>query len=103
MPEIIEHTDLTQPGEDGWHTRYKVRRDDGGEITVEAAASRTAETVARGNDNPDGMAFADDRGRQAALEYAEKAQSPAQRGETIVRLTLDYLSGGVTHEYDYRG
>jgi len=99
--EILEEHDLSGPDEDRWKTWYRVRRDDGGEVVVVADCTRTTAQTAEALEDDEGMAYVGDRGRAAALLYAEHAQSPATRGRVHIQLALDPFSGGVRASYDY--
>ena len=101
MTEILEETDLTAPGEDGWQTSYLVRRKDGEEVTVNAACTRPAEAIARVAGSREALEFVADRGVSAALRCAESAQSPARRGGVIVSVFVDAHSGALAVEYFY--
>jgi hypothetical protein len=101
VAEIVEETDLAAPGDDASLVYYTVRRDDGETVTVEAHCTGTAAAVANAQANREGQEYIADRGRTAALRYAEAAQSPAERGNTMVRLSLDALDGSVRADYEY--
>ena len=101
MTEILEETDVTAFGEDGWRRRYRVRRTDGEEITVNAACTRTAEAIATGMESREALEFIADHGRSTAQRCAESAQSPARRGTVFVNVFVDAHSGALAVEYDY--
>lgn len=101
MAEVVEQQDLTPAGADRWQVWYRVRRNDGEEVFVEASCTRTAEEVARAQNDHEALAIIADRGEAAALKYAESAQSPADRGKVIVRLWVDGLNGSLHHDPDY--
>ena len=101
MTEIVSRMDMSAPGADAWTYDYDVRRDDGEHVTVEAAANQTGIAAAGTRHQAEGLAFASDKGEAAALKYAEAAQSPAQRGSTFVRVSLDPFTGGLTVLYEY--
>ena len=101
MTEILEETDLPSPRGDGWARLYRVRRDDGEEVTVDASCTGTAEAIATVAGGRDALEFIADRGRSAALRCAESAQSPARRGNVVVSVFVDAFSGALAIEYDY--
>ena len=101
MTEILEETSLTARGEDGWRRRYRVRRTDGEEITVDTACTRTAEAIAIAAESRDALEFIADHGRSAAQRCAESAQSPARRGNVVVSVFVDASAGALAVEYDY--
>jgi hypothetical protein len=80
-----------------WDARYRVRRDDGSEVSVEVSCTRTAAATAESGEAREILM---DYGKGAALRYAESAQSPLVRGDVTVRLCIDSF-GGVMHEYVY--
>lgn len=47
------------------------------------------------------MAYVGERGRTAAVKYAEHAQPPGIRGSTVVRLRVDPLTGLLAVDFDY--
>ena len=89
MADLIETVDLTTPGEDGWTVEYRIRRDDGEEVTVQATCSNTAEVAM------------EDRCVALALESAELAQSPRRRGRVAIRLWFDSLEGSFRRAFIY--
>jgi hypothetical protein len=91
MAAIIEERDITAPDQDGWTMSYRVRRDDGTEVPVLASCSGTAEA----SEESDARAFIADRGRSAALDYAEMGD-PAG----MIHLSVDSLSGSVRADVD---
>jgi hypothetical protein len=91
--EIIEEHDATVPGTNAWKVYYKVRRADGEEVAFEANCTDSAEAAARQTRDPESILYVIDRGRAAALHYAEQAHSPAQRGTVPIRLWVDRVSG----------
>ena len=101
MTEIVEETNLAVLGEDGWQCHYRVRRNDGDEVMVNAACTRTAEAIATAAKSREALEFIADRGRSAAQRCAESAQSPAKRGNVLVSVFVDDYSGALAVEYDY--
>jgi hypothetical protein len=92
MAEIIEERDITAPDQDGWTLSYRVRRDDGNEVPVLASCSGTAEASRKFDD---ARAFIADRGRSAAIAYAEMGEPAA-----MIHLSIDSLSGSVRADVD---
>lgn len=68
---------------------------------VNAACTRTAEAIAIASGSREALEFIADRGRSAAQECAESAQSPARRGSVIVSVFVDAYFGALAVEYDY--
>jgi hypothetical protein len=101
VTELLKTSDATTRDADGWLVHYDVRRDDGETVLVEAHCTGTAEAVARAHGDAEALAYIADRGRSAALDFAERAQSPKHRGATLVRLAVDSLSGGLMRDYEY--
>lgn len=92
MTEIVEKNDATTPSQDGWLVFYKVRRDDGRLVTVEAHCTGTGEAVARNVGNEESLDYIRDQGSMAAVEYAERAQAP-KSGDVVVRLSIHPADG----------
>ena len=101
MTEIRETFDLTTKGDDGWAIDRWVRRDDGGDVLVQARCTRTAEMVARAQDNRASLVAIADQCTSAALDFAERAQSPLRRGRVIAQLWFNPYDGSLLHDYDY--
>ena len=101
MAELIETVDLTTPGEDGWTVEYRIRRDDGEEVTVQATCSNTAEVVAHTHRDEGAISAMEDRCVALALESAELAQSPRRRGRVAIRLWFDSLEGSFRRAFIY--
>ena len=99
MTEIIS-SNRTE-GVDAWQAWHYVRRDDGEEVAVEASCTGTAAETARAQENRETMAFIADRGEAEALRLAETAQSPAVRGNVLVRVFVNPQTGSLMHDYDY--
>ena len=95
MTDVLEERDRTTPSMDGWEHEYRVRRDDGEEVSVRAMCSRTVEIVASSEDRVLRRLVAD-HGRSLALEKAEAAQ-----GGPGASVTLIATSDGVSCRYDY--
>jgi hypothetical protein len=101
MTEIIEKNDLTTASQDGWFVVYRVRRNDGDEVTVEARCTGTDQATAEATGDEETIAFLNDQGNDAALKYAEHAQPPSRRGLVTVALFIDPYSGGLRVDYEY--
>ncbi|HKB19512.1 MAG TPA: hypothetical protein VKC65_00775 [Gaiellaceae bacterium] len=92
--EIVKEIDVTDPSQDGWKMYYEIRRDDGIEVFVDAHCAGSAEVAALGaEEDPETLEYLEDRGRSAAIRYAEAAQ--ARPGNVQIVLMLDPLDGRV--------
>jgi hypothetical protein len=100
VTEILEVSDLGGPATGPWKVIYRVRRNDGYELTVDCSASERAILLIE-NPDEETQEFLRDRGAAAAVRHAETAQSPKIRGNTLVWIFPDKLSGGLHVEYEY--
>ena len=82
------------PDGDGWKCIYQVRRDDSEVVTVEVSCSGPAQTVAEATDNAEALVSMENLGGVDALQIAEKVQSPARRGATLITMVYDETSHG---------
>ena len=94
MADLVETHDLTAPTQDGWALDYRIRRDDGEEIHAEVRCWEKAHAAAERAANTDALAAIADRGRAAALEYAEQVESPATRGAVVISIWFDPTDDG---------
>ena len=94
MADVVEVHDLTEPSQNGWTLDYRIRREDGEELHAEVRCSDKARTAAEQAANTDGLAAIADRGRAAALEYAEVVESPAVRGVVLISIWFDPADNG---------
>ena len=98
VAEVIEERDRTPAGMDGWKHEYRIRRDDGEEVTVRTRCPDTVAAIAAVSPDQQVRQFVGDRGRLMALAAAESAQ--AGRGVSISLLATPY---GVKRESHYPG
>ena len=94
MAEVVETHDLTAPSQDGWALDYRIRREDGEEIHAEVRCWEKAHAAAERAANAQALAAIADRGRGAALEYAEEVESPAARGAIVISIWFDPTDDG---------
>jgi len=94
MPEVVETHDLTAPSQHGWALDYRIRREDGEEIHAEVRCWDKAHAAAERAANAEALAAIADRGRAAALEYAEEVESPATRGAVVISIWFDPTDEG---------
>jgi hypothetical protein len=94
MAEVVEAHDLTEPSQDGWAVDYRIRREDGEELHAEVRCWEKARAAAEQAANAEALAAIADRGKAAALEYAELVQSPATRGAVLISLWFDPADEG---------
>ena len=97
--EIVEVIDATTPSATGWRVSYKIKREDGVEVLVDADCTDRAEVAARAaEEDPEMMQYLEDRGRSAAIKYADSAHG--HLGKVQVTLTVDG-EGLLRHAHDY--
>jgi len=94
MAEVVETHDLTAPSQDGWAVDYRIRREDSEELHAEVRCWEKARVAAERAANADALAAIADRGKAAALEYAELVQSPATRGAVLISIWFDPTDEG---------
>jgi len=94
MAEVVESYDLTAPSQDGWVVEYRIRRDDGEELHAEVRCWEKAHAAAERTVNTDALAAMADRGKAAALEYAEVVESPATSGAVLISIWFDPADDG---------
>jgi hypothetical protein len=94
MAELLETRDLTDPTQHGWAVDYLIRREDGEELHVEVRCWDRAHEAARRSGNDSSLRAIDDRGVQAALEAAEEAESPTERGAVMISIWFDPADDG---------
>jgi hypothetical protein len=96
--EILNEIDAM--AEDGWQVHYELRRDDGLDVFVDASCTGAAHAAALGaEEDPETLEYLEDRGRSAAIRYAESALG--HRGKVQVTLQVDPLDGTIRHMHDY--
>ena len=94
MAEVLETHDLTDPSQHGWAVNYRIRREDGEELHAEVRCWDKARAAAKQAANTEALAAIADRGIAAALEYAEKVDSPATRGAVLISIWFDPTDDG---------
>jgi hypothetical protein len=95
VTKILERENVTRPGEDGWSYLYRIRRNDGEEVTVAVSCARTATAVATLRDNAAALTSMRDDGVGDAMRVAELVASPAQCGRTHVRMFYSLVDGSL--------
>ena len=81
---------------------YRIRRDDGEELHVEARCWERAQASAENAGNAVALAAMADRAVAAALEYAEQVESPAGRGAVLISIWFDAADeGNLRHRVSY--
>ena len=94
MAELIEAHDLTAASQDGWSIDYLIRREDGEELHAEVRCWNAARAAAERAGNAEALEVIADRGVSAALEAAELAESPAERGAVVISIWFDPADDG---------
>ena len=100
MTEILDRENLTRPGEDGWSYLYRVRRNDGEEVTVAVSCARTATAIATLQDNTEALESMREYGAADAARVAERVESPARCGRTHVRMFYSLVGGDLQWRVD---
>jgi hypothetical protein len=81
---------------------YRIRREDGEELSVEVRCWERAHVAAERAANADALAAIGDRGTAAALEHAELVESPAARGAVLISIWFDPTDDGkLRHRVSY--
>src|SRR5262245_57303160 len=97
--EIVKEIDATDPTQDGWRMHYELRRDDGVEVFVDADCTGVADAAPLGAmGDPGTLEYLEDRGRAAAIRYAEAAQ--ADSGKVQIVIVVDPLDGEISVRHD---
>ena len=68
---------------------YRIRRQDGEVLHAEVRCWERAHAAAERAGNAEALAAIADRGISAALEYAERVESPATRGAVLISIWFD--------------
>jgi len=98
MADLVETHDLTETSQHGWVFDYLIRRDDGEELHAEVRCWDRAHEAAERATNASALAAIEDRGLTAALESAERADSPASRGAVMISIWFDPADDGTLRE-----
>jgi hypothetical protein len=94
MAELIEARDLTDASQDGWAIDYLIRREDGEELHAEVRCWNAARAAAERARNAEALDAIAEQGISAALEAAELAESPAERGAVVISIWFDPADDG---------
>ena len=94
MAELIESVDLTAASQSGWAVDYRIRREDGEELHAEVRCWDAGRAAAERSGNTEALEAIADRGVSAALQAAERAESPAVRGAVVISIWFDPADGG---------
>ena len=94
MAEVVETHDLSAVSQDGWAVDYRIRREDGEELDAAVRCWAKAHAAAEMAGNTEALAAIADRGVAAALEYAERVESPATHGAVLISIWFDPTGGG---------
>jgi hypothetical protein len=98
MAELLQTHDLTDTSQHGWAVDYLIRRSDGEELHAEVRCWDRAHDAAERAANDVALTAIDDRGLAAALDSAERADSPAARGAVMISLWFDPADDGTLRE-----
>lgn len=98
MAELVQTHDLTDTSQHGWAFDYLIRRADGEELHAEVRCWDRAHEAAKRATNAAALAAIADRGLAAALESAERADSPASRGVVMISIWFDPADDGTLRE-----
>lgn len=102
MADLVETYDLTTPAQHGWAVDHWIRRDDGEELHVEVRCWDRARDAAEKAGNAVALETMADRGVAAALQHAEAAESPRERGAVIISIWFDPADeGNLRHRVSY--
>jgi hypothetical protein len=98
MADVLETHDLTDPSQHGWAVDYLIRREDGEELHAEVRCWDQAREAAERAGNDSALAAIAERGEGAALDSAERAESPATRGAVMISIWFDPADDGNLRE-----
>jgi hypothetical protein len=102
MADLVQTHDLTDTSQHGWAVDYLIRRADGAELHAEVRCWDRAHEAAERAANETALAAIADRGLVAALESAERAESPATRGAVLISIWFDPANvGGLRERIGY--
>src|SRR5689334_25295653 len=94
MAELVETIELTTAGQSGWAVDHRIRREDGEELHAEVRCWDKARDSAERAGNEAALAAMADRGRAAALAFAELVESPSRRGAVLLSIWFDQSEDG---------
>jgi len=98
---IVARENLTRPGEDGWSFFYRVRREDGEEVTFRVSCPQTAAAVATIKDNGEALESMRHYGAVDVVRIAEAVESPARCGRAHVTMLYSLISGELLWRVEY--
>ena len=98
MAKLVQTNDLTDTSQHGWAFDYLIRREDGEELHAEVRCWDRAHEAAERAANESALTAIGDRGLAAALESAERADSPAARGAVMISIWFDPADDGRLRE-----
>jgi hypothetical protein len=98
MADLLRTNELTDTSQHGWAVDYLIRRQDGEELHAEVRCWDQAHEAAERAANEAALAAIGDRGLAAALESAERAESPAARGAVLISIWFDPADDGSLRE-----
>jgi len=98
MADLLDTNDLTDTSQHGWAVDYLIRRSDGEELHAEVRCWDRAHEAAERAANDVALTAIDDRGLAAALESAERADSPAARVAVMISIWFDPADDGTLRE-----
>ena len=98
MADLVQTHDLTDTSQHGWAVDYLIRREDGAELHAEVRCWDRAHEAAERAANEAALAAIADHGLVAALESAERVDSPATRGAVLISLWFDPADDGRLRE-----
>jgi hypothetical protein len=98
MADLVQTRDLTDTSQHGWAVDYLIRRADGAELHAEVRCWDRAHEAAEHAANEASLTAIADRGLVAALESAERADSPAARGAVLISIWFDPADHGRMRE-----
>ena len=98
MADLVQTHDMTDTSQHGWAVDYLIRPDDGEELHAEVRCWDRAHQAAERAANKASLAAIAERGLGAAIESAERAESPASRGAVLISLWFDPAEDGRLRE-----
>jgi hypothetical protein len=98
MADLVQTSDLTDTSQHGWVFDYLIRRADGEELHAEVRCWDRAHEAAERAANEEALSAIEDRGLAAALQSAERADSPGSRGAVMISIWFDPADDGTLRE-----